>query len=74
MDDQAGKGRDFVSQRLHFHALGDLQILSESLEKLVNITIEKGDLVEEGNVYRCFGNVYFSQSDFRKAIAYHENI
>ena len=58
MDDQVLKGRAIMisSRRLQFHSLGDLQIL---LEKCVNIAIEKGDRAKEGNLYQCFGNVYF---------------
>ena len=72
MDEQAGKGRDFGSQRLDFHSPGDLQMLPEFLEKRVIIIIEKGDRTEEGDSYRDLGNVYFSLGDFRKTIQYHE--
>ncbi|XP_067025453.1 tetratricopeptide repeat protein 28-like [Acropora muricata] len=72
MDEQAGKGREFGSQTLHFHSLCDLQMRREFLEKRVIIIIEKGDRAEEGNAYRDLGYVYFSLGDFRKAIDYHE--
>ena len=72
MDDQAGKGRDFSSRRRVLHSLGDFQILPEFLEKLLDLTIGKGDLTEEGNACRSLGTVYFSQGDFRKSIEYHE--
>ena len=62
---QAGKGRDFGRQVLAFHSLGDLQVLSEFLEKRVIITIEKGDRAQEGKVYQ--GLRIFSLSDFQKA-------
>ena len=65
---QTGEGRDFSSKRLDFHTLGDLQILSEFLEKRVIIIIEKGDRAEEGKVYQDLGN--FSLSHFQKAIEY----
>ena len=68
MGDQAEKGRNFGSRRLDFQLPGDLQTLREFLEKHVNIAIEKGDQAQEGTIYRCLGNVYFSHSDFRKAI------
>ena len=72
MGEQAGKERNFGSRRLDFHLPGDLQTLRKFLEKHVNIAIEKGDRAQEGTVYGCLGNVYFSHSDFRKAIEYHE--
>ena len=72
MDEQASKRRDFGSQTLHFHSIGDLQILAESLEKHLIIIIEKGDRAEEGDTYRELGIVYFSLGDFRKAIEYHK--
>ena len=72
MDEQAAKGRDFGSQRLGFHSLGDLQILPKFLEERVTIIVENNDREEEGNAYRDLGNVYFSLGDFRKAIEYHE--
>ena len=59
MDEQAGKGREFGSQTLDFHSLGDLQMRREFLEKRVIIIIEKGDRAEEGNAYRDLGYVYF---------------
>ena len=62
---QAGKGRDFGSQVLDFHSLGDLQILPEFLEKRVLITIEKGNRAEEGKVYQGLG--IFSLGDLQKA-------
>ena len=66
MDEQVVKWRDLGSRRL------ELQIVPELLEKCVKITIEKGDRAAEGNIYRCFGDFYFSKGAFRKAIEYHE--
>ena len=74
MDEKAGKGRDFDTQRLNFHSLGGLQRLDEFLEKRVIIVIEKGDRADEGNAYQDLGNIYFSLGDFRKAIEYHKKL
>ena len=68
MDEQAGKGRDFGSQRLDL----DLQTLLKLLKKHVIISIEKGDRADEGNSYRSIGIAYHSLGDFRKAIEYRE--
>ena len=57
MNDQAGKGRDLVSHRRDFHSLGD-QILPEFLEKLLNLTIRKGNRTEEGNACRSLATVF----------------
>ena len=72
MGEQAGKERNFGSRRLDLHLPGDLQTLRKFLEKHVNIAIEKGDWAQEGAVYGYLGNLYFSHSDFRKAIEYHD--
>ena len=58
MDDQAGKGRDFGGRRRDFHSLGDFQILPVFLEKLLNLTIRKGNRTEEGNACRSLGTVF----------------
>ena len=57
MNDQAGKGKDFVSRRGDFHSMGD-QILPEFLEKLLDLTIRKGNRTEEGNGCRSLGTVF----------------
>ena len=65
MSEQAGK-----ENNLQF--CSDLPTLRKFPEKHVNIPTEKGDQAQEGTDYECLGNLYFSQSDFRKAIEYHE--
>ena len=42
------------------------------LKKVLNLTIGKGDLTEEGNASRSLGTVYFSHGNFQKSIEYHE--
>ncbi|XP_015765875.1 PREDICTED: G-protein-signaling modulator 1-like [Acropora digitifera] len=72
MDEQAGKGKDFGSQRLDFQLLGGSQTLLGSLKEHVTISIQKGDRADEGNSYRGLGIAYYSLGDFQKAMEYHE--
>ena len=63
MDEQAGKGGDFGSQRLDFQLLGGLQTLLESLKEHVIISIQKGDRADEGNSYRVLLTFHWVTSE-----------
>ena len=57
MDGQAGKGRDFCTQRLDFQSLGGSQ----------------GDQAKEGNAYRDLGNIFFYWVTFKKPLSIMKN-
>ena len=52
--------------------MGDFRKAIEYHEKHLEIAIEVGHRVGEGNAYGNLGNAYQSLGDFRKAIEYHE--